>query len=276
MNKLAYSSAAAALLLACAGAASAQTATWSGPYIAGHIGVSATRDNNDESIKFDPNLDGKFANEVVLTSGGLNAFGPGFCGGAAGSNVPTGGCSENDDGQDIGVRAGYDWQFGNVVVGALGEVASQDLEDSVSAFSTTPASYTMTRELNWTGSIRGRVGYAFDRFLPYATAGAVYADMDNSFTTTNGVNTFTSRGDKDGVWGWQAGVGGEMKLTEKVSVGVEYLYSSFQDDGYKVRASGPAPATNPFILINPNGTDFRRSDDEFNTHAVRMTASYRF
>lgn len=36
------------------------------------------------------------------------------------------------------------------------------------------------------------------------------------------------------------------------------------------------PATNPFILSNPNGTDFRRSDERFKTHSFNATVSYRF
>ena len=53
-------------------------------------------------------------------------------------------------------------------------------------------------------------------------------------------------------------------------------YERLTDDEYRVRAQGPAPATNPFILVNPQGTDFRRSDDDFDLGALRMTASYRF
>ena len=39
---------------------------------------------------------------------------------------------------------------------------------------------------------------------------------------------------------------------------------------------GTAPATNPFVLTNAAGTQFRRSDDRFKTHSASLTASYRF
>jgi outer membrane immunogenic protein len=46
-------------------------------------------------------------------------------------------------------------------------------------------------------------------------------------------------------------------------------------DEYTVRAQGPAPATNPFILTNAAGTDLRRAD-QFRFHSLRVTAGYRF
>jgi len=45
-----------------------------------------------------------------------------------------------------------------------------------------------------------------------------------------------------------------------------------------VRASnsGTTAATNPFLLVNTAGTDFRRTDDDFEVDSFRVTASYRF
>jgi hypothetical protein len=43
-----------------------------------------------------------------------------------------------------------------------------------------------------------------------------------------------------------------------------------------VRATrGAAPATNPFVLVNPTGTDFARSDDQF-IESWRVTTNLRF
>jgi len=44
----------------------------------------------------------------------------------------------------------------------------------------------------------------------------------------------------------------------------------------RVRAAGPAPATNPFIRQNANGTDFARSRDRFDTHSLSLTMGFRF
>jgi len=260
--------------LAMAGAAQAQD--WTGPYVGGHLGYATADDDGRETIQFDTDLDGRFG-DTVNTTAPANAFSPGFCNGRAKSNVPTGGCTEEDDSIDVGLRAGYDWQFGPMVIGVVGEIAHQDIEDSVSGYSTTPASYTMTRELSWSTGLRLRGGYAFDRFLVYGTGGPSYAKLESSFRTTNGANAFTERGEDDGVWGYQIGFGGEARVTERMTVGVEYLFNSYEDDGYRVRASqGAAPPTNPFLLVNADGTDFRRSDSDFDFHTVRVTAAWRF
>lgn len=252
------------------------TSTWSGFYIGGHLGYGFQSGDDDETILFDNNLDGTFDN-TVNTAAGANAFSPGFCGGAAIDGTVASGCKGDDDGIDAGVRAGYDWQFGNFVIGGLLEASYVDISDSVSGFSTTPASYTFSRDLNFLGAARARAGFAADNLLFYATGGVAYGDVDHTFTTTNSVNSFTSDSDDSGLWGWQAGGGAEYRLSDSLSLGVEYIYTSLDDGDYVVRAGpGTAPATNPFLLANASGTDLTREDDRFDFHTVRATLSYHF
>lgn len=247
---------------------------WSGFYVGAQAGSAAAAENDDETIRFDTNLDGGFG-DSVNTVAGANAFSPGFCGGATASNVPGTGCSGDDDGFEFGMRTGYDWQFGNFVVGVVGEASRSNAEDSVTAFSTTPAFYTMTRKLKYIGALRARAGWAFDRNLVYATGGYAVGKIDNSFNTGNTANTFVLN-DDDRADGYQLGAGYERQLTEDVTLGLEYIYTKLEDDGFRVRAQGPAAATNPFLLANPAGTDFRRSETDFEVQSVRATATYRF
>lgn len=269
-----------AVLAALASPAFAQSSgsggAWNGGYIGLQVGSSDQPSDDNETIRFDRNLDNNF-DDTVTTSGGANAFSPGFCGGAANGPTPASGCRDDDNGTDYGVRAGYDWQSGSLVYGIVGEYVRGDAEDSVSAFSTTPARYTMTRSLERTASLRGRIGFSFgdDANLLYATGGLAWGRVSNSFSTSNGVNTFTNNGDSDSK-GPQYGLGYERKLGDNFAVGLEYLVTKLKDDEYRVRAQGPAPATNPFILGNPSGTDFRRSDEDFETSSLRVTLSYRF
>ena len=93
--------------------------------------------------------------------------------------------------------------------------------------------------------------------------------------SSNTANTFTNTGDSDAE-GAQYGVGYERRFGENVSLGVEYLITELTDDEYRVRAQGPAPATNPFILVNPQGTDFRRSDDRLDLDTLQLTLNIRF
>ncbi|HEY9219891.1 MAG TPA: outer membrane beta-barrel protein [Phenylobacterium sp.] len=261
------------IALATTGAAQAQD--WSGPYVGAHAGYGFGSENDGETIGFDTNLDGT-ANDTVRTSAGANAFSPGFCGGAAFGSLPAGGCDDDENGFEFGARAGYDWQFGRLVVGALLEASRTDVEDSVSAFSTTPAFYTMTRDLRWLAALRVRAGLTLDdRTLLYGTGGVAQGEVRHSFNTNNTANTFVLS-DDDEASGWQLGGGVERKVTPDVTLGLEYLYTSLQDDGFTVRARGPAAATNPFIITNANGTDFRRSEEDFELHQVRVTAAYRF
>ncbi len=267
------------LLTLSATAVQAQNADgWTGPYISIYVGTFLDTDqSSSDRFEFDTNLDGSFG-EPVTTAAGADAFSPGSCNGAPNGPTPGSGCVSYDSGSSKGLRAGYDWQLNNWVFGILGEYSRGDLRDVVTSFSTTPASYTMSRKLDDIWALRGRVGYAFGAgtdSLFYATAGVVQAGIQNAFTTSNGVNSFSANGDDD-VDGGQWGLGFEHRFTDAVTVGVEYLYTRLEDDGYRVRAAGPAPATNPFIRTNAAGTDFRRSDRYVEPESVHVTASWRF
>ena len=264
--------------LTAASAAQAQTAgDWTGPYIGGVAGYGWQAENDgDESIVFDTNLDGTYG-DTVRTGTGADAFAAGFCDGQTFNPTRAGGCGGDEGGPEFGARMGYDWQFGNIVAGVLGEAVRTDVKDSVTAFSGTPAAYTMRRDLNGLLAARARVGYAVGNTLPYVTGGYAWGDVDRSFSTTNTANTFTEVSDDDDnrTDGWQLGGGVEQKITENVSLGLEYLYTRLDDDGYTIRASG-GPAGGPFTSVNGAGTDFNRTSDEFNIHSVRMAATYRF
>lgn len=254
--------------------AQAQESNWTGAYVGAHFGYDRTDADNGETVRFDTNLDGTFT-DTVNTAAGANAFSPGFCRGQANGSSPANLCREDKNGAEFGARLGYDWQFGNFVIGPVIEASRVNTKDSVAAFSTTPAQYTFTRKLKHLYAARLRGGYAFGDNLLYATGGVAQGDVNHSFNTTNTANTFVQTGD-DEATGYQWGAGYERKLTPEVTMGLEYLYTNLDDDDYTVRSQGPAAATNPFLIVNPAGTDLRRSDDEFKFHSFRVTASYRF
>lgn len=257
-------------------AAPVSAADWTGGYIGLHAGSQADPDDDNDRILFDTNLDGSFS-DTVRTGGGADAFSPGFCDGVAQTATPAGGCADNTGGADFGVRAGYDWDRDGFVYGVLLEYSLNDARDGVAAFSTTPARYTMLRKLDDTLALRARAGFSFgdgDNLI-YGTAGYARASVENFFSTSNGVNTFVNSGGSDAD-GYQYGIGYERLFWDNLSLGLEYLHTSLDDDEARVRSQGPAPATNPFILTNPAGTDFRRSDDSFDLDSVRLTLGYRF
>lgn len=269
----------AVLAASIAPAAAQEVADWNGFYVGGNLGASQTIGSDDDRILFDTNLDGQFG-DTVRTVTGADAFSPGFCGGASLQRTPAGGCTEDKGGADYGLRAGYDWQVGRLVFGVVAEHTQGDARDSASAFSITPAFYYFTRDLENTTALRARVGYAFGQagdWLVYGTAGAVRAKIEQEFETSNGANSFTPLTGSSDANGFQAGVGVERKVLEHLSLGLEYLYTSVEDDGFDVRVGrGTAPATSPFLTANPNGTDLRRSEEDFKVGSLRLTATYRF
>jgi outer membrane immunogenic protein len=264
---------------------------FSGIYVGAAGGYDVQPNDVGSSILFDRNLDGRFGDTVLSGTPAANAFGAGgFCNGRAvntAAGTPTAGrgpqngglgCRNDKDGWAYYGRVGMDVQRGNIVVGAVGEFGKTEINDSVSAFSGTPANYVMTRSVKWESSIRGRAGYAVDTTLFYGTFGAGYARIDRSFSSSQSTNTFTGRGDRN-QWGILGGGGIEQKLGRNISVGMEYMYHQYQDNDYRVRVAG-GPANTPFTNTtnggNASGTDLRRSDDKFRWHSLRATAAFRF
>ena len=247
---------------------------FNGPYVS--VGGGATLQGSDrgETLVFDTDRDGTYGDQVT-TSNGADAFSPGFCNGAA-TGTANVGCRNDKDGPEFFGRLGLDKRMGNFVVGALIEGGHSVARDSVTGFSTPPASYTMSREADWQASARLRAGYTpGGGALFYVTGGPAYARLDNRFTTTNTANSFADNG-KTNAWGYAAGGGAEVMVTNNIAVGLEYLYTDVKDDDYVVNVgAGSAPATNPFLL-NGGGTNIQRSDPHFRTHSVRGTLSFRF
>jgi outer membrane immunogenic protein len=255
-----------------AGAASAQDsdANWTGFYAGGQIGYNFTPSNNKEAVSFDRNLDGNFGDAFAN-------FAPGFCGGTPNGRTPADGCKDDKNAFTWKLHGGYDYQFegSGIVVGGVLEAGRAYIARTVTAYSTTPAVYRMGAKLKETAGLRGRAGYAFDTgTLAFLTGGLAYGRINNSFATSNSVNTVTVRGaNKDG-WGYSYGGGVEQKIG-KFSIGLDYLFTSLKNDDFRVRLSGGAVG-GPFTVQNASGTDFRRSFSKFGYHTIATSASYRF
>ena len=119
----------------------------------------------------------------------------------------------------LGVQAGANAQFDSFVLGVEGDVAWTNItnEDEIFAVG---GPFGLT-DVNWLASLRGRAGVAFDQVLLYATAGVAaagvtYNDLDGDDPASDGTH-----------FGWVAGVGVELAVTEDVSVKAEYLYHDF-------------------------------------------------
>jgi hypothetical protein len=250
-------------------------AHFDGPYVQAFGGISIQDNDRGDTLVFDTDGDG--FNDNVLTDTGADAFSPGYCNGIARGATPGDGCRSDRDGAEYGVRFGYDRRMGNFVVGGLIEGVKSEAKDATAGFSTTPASYSIEREMDYAVSARLRAGYTpGGGALFYVTGGGSYAKLDHSFTTTNTANSFDGQRDGKGVWGWQAGGGTEIMVTDKVSLGLEYLYNRYRDNKYNVVVGpGTALPNNPF-LIDSGSTRIQPSDRNFDYHSLRATIGFQF
>ncbi len=266
--------------LACPASAFAQSEDryFDGFYISGAVGVESVDDRSQDQIRFDTNRDGSF-DDTVRTGTGADAFAPGFCNGSP-TDVARAECAGNDTEVGYALRIGADRHLGNgpLVAGVLIEGSLPGIEESTTGFSSTPASYTFSREIDVAVNARARIGFApgEGRALFYGTGGVGFAKVDRSFTTSNAVNSFASQNEDGWAFGWQAGGGAEVMLSRNIGLGLEYLYSRYDDDDYFVEiGAGTALPTNPF-LTNGGGTNIRPSNNRFDYHSLRATLNFRF
>jgi outer membrane immunogenic protein len=248
---------------------------FSGPYVEGFGALAARGNGGGSTLEFDTNQDGTYGDTVI--AGGRNAFSEGFCNGRALGSRPANGCKGDKDGVEYGGRIGYDYRMNNFVIGGLIEASKNESVDSTTGFSTTPASYTLQRQLDYNVSARLRAGYTpGGGMLFYVTGGGSMAKIDHDLLTTNVANSFDSVRDNKRVWGWQAGGGGQLMVTNNVSLGVEYLYNRYDDSkNYYLVGRGSAPVTNPFVATS-GATRMRLADDRLDYHSLRATVGFHF
>ncbi|GLK71004.1 porin family protein [Ancylobacter dichloromethanicus] len=141
-----------------------------------------------------------------------------------------------------GVQIGYNYQLeNNVVLGIEADFNFGALEDKLSYTAADGGDPTfqdfgsITSKIEAFGTVRGRVGYAMDRFLPYFTGGLAWANVkvDENWTSyvdgayIPGLSGTASRSET--LWGWTIGGGVEYAVTDNWTVKAEYLYADLGD-----------------------------------------------
>jgi outer membrane immunogenic protein len=150
-----------------------------------------------------------------------------------------------------GAHIGYNLQLNQFVAGLEGDVEGTGISRNFS-----PGGVLYDTKIPVQGSIRGRLGVAFDRALLYATGGAEFAGFENSVTGFPGSDqNSTTR------TGWTIGGGIEYAVTGNWSVRAEYRYADFG------HFADPTPFTFGFgSFVNHHETE----------NAVRAGFSYKF
>jgi outer membrane immunogenic protein len=158
-----------------------------------------------------------------------------YIGGHAGG----GWIKDGDSGFIGGGQIGYNWQFApNWLIGVEGDFTWTDLGQSSTLFVPPGTTLSASANLNWLASVRGRLGYTWDRYMLYFTGGGAWADLDGSATlTVAGVGAASATAGARAS-GWVIGGGGEWMFAPNWSFGVEYLHYTF--DSVSGTVAGPA------------------------------------
>jgi opacity protein-like surface antigen len=123
-------------------------------------------------------------------------------------------------GPPVSENFGYNFQSGNLVFGLEGSLAAANFDGKFT--SSYLPSGAWSPNMNWLGSVTGRLGYSFGQWLPYVKGGFAAADVGSPLQGAPGMGSFTQG---PTVGGWTAGVGFEYQFSPKLSLGLEYLYT---------------------------------------------------
>jgi outer membrane immunogenic protein len=172
--------------------------TWTGFYVGVNAGYGFNANSGDDYT---------FVPGVGLVYTGDNGSDGGFVGGA---------------------QVGYNMQFGSFVAGVEADIQYADIGGGNNNGFFNGFNNNGNNGVDWFGTVRARLGVAFDRVLVYATGGLAYGEGgdDNAFVF-NGV---VYRNNDDIRVGWTLGAGVEYAITNNLTVKLEGLYVNLGDN----------------------------------------------
>ncbi|CAM5774346.1 porin [Labrys miyagiensis] len=165
-----------------------------------------------------------------------------------------------------GLQGGYNWQYGNFVLGLEGDVQGAGITDTASAVGPISDYFVKTKsQVSWFGTVRPRVGYAFDNILVYATGGLAFGGVKLSQNYNDDPYFATIRDDKTKA-GYALGAGVEYAFSEHWTAKLEYQYidlGSSTMSGTEILDAAPTGYT----IHTKLRSDF---------HTVRLGVNYKF
>jgi outer membrane immunogenic protein len=154
-----------------------------------------------------------------------------------------------------GGQIGVNYQLNSLVVGLDGDFSWTGL--GLKGSGTDSIGDSINTTTNWTSTVTGRIGAAFDRLLVYGKGGLAIAQDQSSLTDLAG----NTSGDTLLRTGWTAGAGLEYALDKNWSAKVEYDYLGF--------GSQPLTFTTPLV-----GTV--TSNASLNVQEIKAGLNFRF
>jgi len=213
---------------------------WTGFYVGGHIGYGWSGSNNWNVLAIAPAVPG--------LGGTVNPDADGFIGGA---------------------QIGANYQAGMWVLGVEGDFTWSGQRGSSNGIITVggvPVPGVVTSgntRVDWTATITGRIGVAFDNVLIYAKGGVAFAEIDHDYAIT--APGFVGFGRvSNNRTGYTLGAGIEYALNYNWSIRGEY---SFLDFGRRDYTFATLPPAGP-------GTITQSIRDQI--HQIKLGVNYRF
>jgi outer membrane immunogenic protein len=204
--------------------------TWTGIYAGANAGYAFNGHQSDTIT----------ANDAIAA--------PGLAGGFVAPYT-----SNHDSGFTGGLQIGYNYEFehafgtGGLVVGVETDAAYTGLSNESDTFGTAGDDTRFRSRLDYVGTLRGRLGYAFGNFLVYGTGGLAYGGVTNS-TSISAAGATIYSGSQDQIHaGYAYGGGVEYALpvdsfvnffhTSAVSIKAEYIHYNLGTSSYYVPAT---------------------------------------
>jgi outer membrane immunogenic protein len=234
--------------------------SWTGFYVGGNVG------GNWQRASFESNLIG--CNVVGCASGLPHiGFDPAIAAAGTGSNT--------QGGFTAGGQVGYNWQINSLVLGVEADINALSGKPAIAAagaVSVNTGTFTLANSASadWLATVRGRAGFAADRFLIYATGGVAFAHIkfsqsfsDICCTSSTPLTTFTTSATKTG---YAVGGGLEYAFASNWSLRGEYLY-----------AGGFGAVGGSYVATSVNGNgDLHSGSARLSIQQARLGLNYKF
>jgi opacity protein-like surface antigen len=210
---------------------------WNGFYVGGHFGWGWGHDDNEGFLR--------------------DAQGPFPAG------DPQGGFPFNLSGVMGGGQIGFNYTaWPHIVLGIEADLSAANIKNTTSK-TTFFGTAVQDTKVDALGTVRGRIGYAFNEWLVYGTGGVAWVHGNIVNTQTTSPTIFSGPVGQTETWtstrtGWTAGGGVEYGITRNWTAKLEYLYMDFGN-------------------TNHTWTTFNRvTVDHLTMNVVRLGLNYKF
>lgn len=253
------------LFLCLSAYAHASSSLWQGPYVSAYTG-GAFGDTHGST------------NAGVLTGNAYFVTGPDI-------NVinNAGATKNNPNAGIIGIAAGHDWVYEQLVYGLVLDYGKLPLSSSnkvIKLFPDNPAQYSVYTSIstNWLFTLRGRLGYQTVITMPslfYLTGGMTLTQLkvNNNYRDNSALGGVGGGQAAENQIGWALGAGLEVFAYKRLSVGLEYLYLQFP---HVTTASNITNSQGGFGIPTQSLSNLFSSTGKLHANLFKLILNYRF